>query len=242
VRYSSGLVEEEKMGVLTLQNYRDDLGAATAGALQRSNIGNALIDRWVNQAVKEFGYALKFHELEASVDFPTILNTPAYLITGLGITDFRHIEEMWITDSASGTISRVRPETRTKYRKNLGVPTDTESFALPTWYHKFGGSLYLRPTPDAVYTVSMDYFTTLTPFVSGPDVSPFHEDWDEVIFVGALYRGFRHFGEFDRYQNVRNDFLGLVRSRQTEYELEEFPEGGISPLGPNDTQDVEEAQ
>jgi hypothetical protein len=43
-----------------------------------------------------------------------------------------------------------------------------------------------------------------------------------------LYRAYRDYGEFDRYKNVRNDFIGLIRSRVAEEDLEEFPEGGIS--------------
>lgn len=231
------------MGTQTLQQYRDDLGATTPGMLQRSNIGVTLIDKWVNQALREFGYAFKFHELEASIAFNTLLGVPSYdLVTLIQVTDFRYVDELWITDPDTGVITRVRPETRTKYRKNLGVPTDTGTYGLPRWYHRHAGEIFLRPTPDKVYNVSMDYYKTIEPLDSDGSVSPFHEDWDEAILVGALYRGFRHFGEFDRYQNVRNDFLALVRSRQSEYELEEFPEGGISPLGPHDTQDVEEAE
>lgn len=228
------------MGVQTLQGYRDFLGATTPGALQRSNIGTPLIDKWVNQALREFGYAFRFHELEGSGTFGTVLGGQSYPIPGTGVTDFRAVEEMWLTDPDSGAISRVKAETRTTYRKKLGVPTDEATFGLPVRYHRFGNSFFLRPTPDKVYQVSFDYWKILVPFVVPDDVSPFSEDWDEVIEVGALYRGFRHFGEFDRYQNVRNDFLGLVRSRQSEYELEEFPDGGISPIGPNDTADVEE--
>lgn len=232
------------MGLLTLQNYRDDLGATTPGALQRSNVGTALIDRWVNQAVKEFGYAFRFHELEVSTSFSTAVGVQSYAI-GVGlavnVADFRYVEEVRAIDPDSGATYRIRPETRSKYLRNIGVETDVTTYGTPAWYHKYSNKLFLRPTPAAIAVVTMDYYRTLTPFVAAGDVSPFHEDWDEVIFVGALYRGFRHFGEFDRYQNVRNDFLGLVRSRQTEYELEEFPDGGISGLGPDDTETSQEA-
>ena len=124
----------------------------------------------------------------------------------------------------------------------VGNPDDSTQQGMPQWYHRFGDSIIIRPTPNTVMLIAVDYAKTVTPLVAVTDVSPLLEDWDEVIFVGALYRGFRHFGEFDRYQNVRNDFLGLVRSRSTEFELEEFPEGGISPLGPNDTETSVEAR
>jgi hypothetical protein len=228
------------MGLKTLADWRTELGTTAQGALQRSNIGTTLVDRWVNEALREVAYAFKFHELEASVNFSTVIGTPAYLLTVAGITNSRYIEEMWVTDPDTGIATRVRPETRTRYRKNLGVLTDTETYSTPKWYHRFASSLYMRPAPDKVYTVSVDYGKLVNSLTAPADASQLLEDWDECISMGALYRGFRHFGEYDRYQNVRGDFLGLVRSRQTEYQLEEFAEGGITPIGPNDTEDTEE--
>lgn len=227
------------MGIQTLQNYRDRLGATTLGALQRSNIGVDLVDEWVNHSLKEFGYAFKFHELEGETSFNTVVGTKSYAIGAgqpINVSDFRYTEEMWGASPQGEATYRIRPETRTRYRSKIGVESDSTTYGTPFWYHRFANKVFLRPTPDAVIAISFDYYRTIPPFINDTDVSPFHEDWDEIIFVGAMYRGFRHFGEFDRYQNVRNDFLGLVRSRQTEYDLEEFPEGGISPIGPDDTE------
>jgi hypothetical protein len=219
------------MGLLTLQNYRDDL----EGALQRSGISSAFKDRWVNQSLKEFGYALKFHELEATAQFVTVDAQTDYAIgsgLSINITDFRAIDELRIVSSVSGDVGqgRILPETRSRYNRMLGDAADTQSHGVPRYYHRWRNRIWLRPIPDSdLVTVDMDYFKSLTGFAADASVSPLHEDWDEIIFVGALYRGFRHFGEYDRYQNVRNDFLGLIRSRQDEFGLEEFPEGGIDP-------------
>lgn len=230
------------MGQLTLGDYRDDLGGSggQAGALQRSNITVTLLDRWVNQAMREVGYAFKFHESEGTAQWATVDGQASYAIgSGLDInlTDFWYVLEV-VKSAPVDRIGRLLPETRSKYLLKIGDKTDSTLRDNPRYYHKYGNRIYLRPIPDAtVVTVDMDYAKSLVPLVNIGDVTPFQEDWDEIVFVGALYRGFRHFGEYDRYQNVRNDFLGLVRSRKTEIELEEFPEGGISPIGPNDTED-----
>lgn len=233
------------MGLMTLQNYRDALGAgAAAGELQRTSIGNTLVDKWVNQAMREFGYAFRFHDLEATFNFNTVIGTETYQIgagQAVNISDFRYIDALRGINPDTGSRYNLFPETRTKDKRLSGDPTDSTTWGLPQWYNKFGLKIYLRPIPSAIMVLGLDYGKSITPLLAGTDVSPFHEDWDEVIEMGALYRGFRHFGEFDRYQNVRNDFLGLVRSRSTEFDLEEFPEGGISPLGPNDTDTDQES-
>jgi hypothetical protein len=210
------------------------------GGLQRSSISETLKDEWINQALKEFAYAFKFHELEKELEFSTAIGIREYAIgAGLAIdvADFRYVEEMTGIRPEGGDTYLIRRETRSRYRKKVGIVA--ESAGTPEWYHRYGNKIILRPTPDDVIPITMDYCSTVDAFEDSVDVSPLNEDWDECIFVGALYRGFRYFGEFDRYQNVRNDFLGLVRSRATEYDLEEFPEGGISPLGPNDTETEE---
>jgi len=230
------------VGFLTLQNYRDDLGGSGSqvGALQRSNIPTALLDRWVNQAMKEVGYAFKFHESEGIKQWSTVDGQASYSIGPAGniiLTDFWYVIELRKSAPAD-RIGIILPETRSNYRRKIGNTADSTQRSNPLKYHKYGTSIYLRPIPDStVVTVDMDYAKNLVPLTGTSDVTPFQEDWDEIVFVGALYRGFRHFGEYDRYINVRNDFLGLVRSRKTEIELEEFPEGGISAVGPTDTEE-----
>lgn len=226
------------MGLLTLTDWRAEL----EGGLQRAGVSSTLQDKWVNQALKEFGYAFRFHELEASAEFSTVIGIGEYAIgSGLAVdvSDFRYLEELWAIRPDSESAYKVRPETRGMYLTNIGVRLDSTTYGTPVRYHRFGNKVILRPTPDAVMTLTMDYYKTIPRIVQPTDTSPFHEDWDEAISIGALYRGFRHFGEFDRYQNVRNDFLGLVRSRSTEFELEEFPEGGINPITADDIEDRE---
>ncbi len=93
------------MGVLTLQNYRDDLGgsATQIGALQRTGISTNLLDRWVNQALREVGYAFKFHELEEVFSFNTVVGVSGYAIT---VTDLRNVEEVKGEDPVSGNLYR----------------------------------------------------------------------------------------------------------------------------------------
>lgn len=219
------------MGTMTLTDFQQDV----LGGVQRPSFSDlAKVNKWINNAIKEFAYAFKFRELEAVANFNSIPNQIGFTIgTDIGTTRFRAIHEdgLRITGPASGaTLGRMIPETRPSYLKLIGDTADTTQYAQPRYYHKFNNKVYTRPIPDSViYTIDFHYWQRIVPLAGANDVSQFDEDWDEAILVGAMYRAFRYFGEFDRYQNVRADFLGIVRSRQMEYDLEEFPEGAISP-------------
>jgi hypothetical protein len=228
------------MGIMTLAEFRQDIveglqrgtdPAAIPGGVER-------LDRWIHNAMYEFAYALKFHELEGYTEQTLLAETNELTIP----EDFRVMHEEGLviigTEGSEGTILK---ESRKEYiRKNRTVGSVTLN-GRPRYYHVYGSAqtspdagpavglgILLRPKADVDYTIGMHYWKRITRLINTDDLSPFSDDWDDVIYTGALYRGFRHFNEFDRYQNVRNDFLGLVRSRKMEEDLEEFPEGGIS--------------
>lgn len=219
------------MGIVTLAGYRSDLD----GALQRT-VSDALKDKWVNQAIREFAYAFKFHELEAE---DTIQLGLGGNTTNLP-TDFRALADsghQTQVDARPSEISPLKVETHTRYRRLIGDITDSTTWGKPLWLHRFGNEILFRPASDLAngYNLTFGYWKKITPLAAAGDVSQFDEDWDDIILLGALYRGHRYFGEYDRFQNIKADFVGSIRSRITEMELEDFPEGGVSPVGPEDT-------
>jgi hypothetical protein len=208
------------MGIVTLTEFLADLDQATKRTLDPTRA-----KRWVNQAMEEFGYAFKFRELEATGQIATVAGTEKYALAN----DFRMLHEngVWIHSPDDFHNKGLVPETRRSWRKNVNL-VDSASRGIPTHYHIYASEMYFRLVPDIVYAIKYDYWKELTLLVGNGDVSPFQSDWDDIIFTGALYRAYRGYGEFDRYQNVRNDFLGMIRSRVLEEDIEPFPEGGIS--------------
>lgn len=218
------------MGEMTLQEFRDDV----VSALSRGTQDTTRVDRWINQSLEEFAHAFKFPELEKTVTGVTAQGVNVVPLPA----DFRswHEEGVWVT-APEEYLGQIKRETRRQYLKLLSY--DTSSQGIISRYHRYGQNLYFRPFPDSIaISWVAHYWGKVTRFVGVDDVSQFDPDWDDVIFTGALYRGYRHWGEFDRYQNVRNDFLGMIRSRVMDEDLEEFPEGGISGVGPDDTADT----
>lgn len=223
------------MGILTLVDYRDELKSG----LQRSDLADTQLDRWINMTLQEVAYSFKFREFEGDVTFNTIQADFDYTIgTGLNIdiSDFRaiHEEGIWI-ELPDTERKELLIEVRERWLENVVLEAASE--AVPTHYHKYGSQVYLRPVPDVTaLTLRFHYWKRAAVLIAGADVSPLLEDWDEALLLGALSKGYRYFSEEQRMINRRNEFLSLVRSRVLETDLEPFPEGGISLPAPTDTE------
>lgn len=208
-------------GTRTLSIYTDDLRTA----LGRPTENVLRVARWVNDALREIAYAFKFHAMEGAGTFNTVNGTVAYNRAA----DFRVMNgELRISAPQERFGGIILPETRTNYLRSTRYATST-NYGKPEFYHLYASQIWLRRTPDAtVMTIDYDYWKKITPLAGDDDVSPLDEDWDEAIFRGAMYRGYLAHGEHDRAINMFQFYLGLVRSRVSEEDLEEFPEGGIS--------------
>jgi len=212
------------MGVMTLQNFRDDL----KDALGRPNVDANRLDRWINNSLYEFGYAFKFPELQKVGTIATVAGQRSYDMPA----DFRALTDDGVRiitpqDRFGGILVN---ETRTNYLRSDRYDLSNNRGVVGA-YHLFQKKLWVRPSPDGTATsIEFDYWSKLTKLTNPADVTIFDEDWDEILFRGALYRGHIAYGEHDRVQNIYNLFLGAVRSRVMAEDLQEFPEGGISAI------------
>lgn len=225
------------MGLLTLANFRTQI----EDELNRSSVGNTKLDRWLNAAYLEVLHGFKFHELEGSQTFLTVDGTHTYAIgatLAIDISDFRalHDEGLWV-QSPTDNIKQILPETRDSWLEKIDL--DIASTAEPTHFHKFGDTIYLRPVPDTtILTILVHYWKSGVKLAADGDVTILDSDWDDILAVGAIARGFRNFGEESRKVNARNEFLSMIRTRSLEIDVEPFPEGGISLPAPTDTEAV----
>lgn len=224
------------MGDMTLNEIRQDLVDGLQRGPSQDNVGQVRLTRWINNSIYEFGYAFKFRQLEAFATQGLLANTGVVAFP----TNFRMMNENGIEIiGVAGFEGKILPETRDQYIKKNRTTVDTIVPGRPKHFHIYGPLFLVRPVADVDYTLGVHYWLNIDPLVNDDDLSIFPKDWDDIILTGALYRGFRHFNEFDRYQNVRNDFLGLVRSRKFEEDLEPFPEGGVSGVSYRDTEGSE---
>ena len=210
------------MGVMTLSDFQNDLKDASG----RANIDVGRLNRAINNAMFEFAYAFEFPELQKNGLIDTVQGQNAYDLP----TDFRALGEAGVRiDAPEDRFGGIlEPETRTNFLRNFRYPSSATQ-GVVGYYHMYGRQLWMRPTPDGVAsTIGFDYWAKVPKLTNPTDVTVFMDDWDEVLYRGALYRIHMAYGEHDRMINIFNLYIGLIRSRVMEQDLQEFPEGGIS--------------
>lgn len=210
------------MGLRTFSEFSANVTAAVA----RTPTSDEL-KRWINDAYREVAYAFDFPEFEYSTSFPTVAGTFSYDLKVLAPSYRKlHAEGVWIITPDENKAKLIR-ETRTRWIRNAPSLTDTTQRACPQYYHRYGKTLVVRPFPDKVYDISFHFWRQVTPLTSPTAVTEIDEDWDEIVELGALYRAFRRYREFDRFLNIRNEHLALIRSRSLEMDSEEIEQGGL---------------
>jgi hypothetical protein len=79
----------------------------------------------------------------------------------------------------------------------------------PTKWHWRGGKIYLNPTPDAVYTLTVYYKKNVTE-LTGTDVTIIGAEWDDVILELAHYFGRMYSNEYDRAEKSMNAAVRMI--------------------------------
>lgn len=210
------------MGLMTLLEFQTDLKDASG----RASIDTSRLNRVINNAQIEFGYAFQFPELQGTSTIDAIQGINNYDLPA----NFRAMGESGVRISTpqerfGGLIA---PESRTEFLRGNRYPMVDAQGAVGM-YHMYAKKIWLRPTPDGIgTTIEYDYWKKITPLAVATDRTVFEDDWDDVLFRAALYRIHMVYGEHDRMINVFNMYLGLLRSRVMAEDLQEFPEGGIS--------------
>lgn len=141
--------------------------------LKRSGLDSD-IDRAINKAL-QFYETENFWFSEATDTFSTVANQQSYTTTDTGITDILQINKMTVTKNNIRYV--LNPRT---FQYIRDVNGNTSYKAYPADYALWDDKIWLYPTPDAVYTITVDYFQKFS------DVSDDADENDLMIYGGDL--------------------------------------------------------
>ena len=166
---------------------------------------------WVNRAYHQLttqnifwatgGKRFHFPELETSSAVSTVDGT-AYVAVP---TDALFVRDLF--DTTSKRYLRNIP-----YRRYIEYTdrADTTAEGEPTEWVRAGTSLYLHPTPDAVYSLTRYYRKVPTALSGGTDVTLIGSEWDLPIITLAAYIGKVLTMDYEKANFLKKEFAEQV--------------------------------
>jgi hypothetical protein len=77
-----------------------------------------------------------------------------------------------------------------------------EQLAMPNTVLFYNRQFQFYPTPDTAYSARIDAYFQPQPLVNASDV-PIKPEWGEIIAIGGALKILRNFGQFEKYQEVK---------------------------------------
>lgn len=210
---------------LDLLDLRDSVRTATG--TDESDLPDEKLDIYLNMSWWELIDKFKFREKEVTVTFDTIIGIRLYNMP----SPFEALRSLSIKTSDTN-------EHRTLKRITIQVyedkhDEDEDARGMPVEYVREGCAARLWPTPDAVYTITQKYWTTLADITEDEPNLVIPQSWHEVVLFGALWRTFiLHLSDFVRGNKAKKHQVSLVNSAVPveAKEEEDSPHAGVRVL------------
>ncbi|MDQ3317456.1 MAG: hypothetical protein M3522_09030 [Actinomycetota bacterium] len=160
----------------------------------------ASVKRWLNEALGRVARQIDLPQTETSTTLSTVagaqaLALPATLVRVTSVLDADRRDYL----------TEVQP---------ADVDESSSTPNRPSGYAIFGANLLLTPTPDAVYTLTLRYWTGATLMVNDADVPGLPFDYRDLLVSYAKSRAFAAEDDFEASQFWRAEYeRDLVRAR-----------------------------
>lgn len=168
------------------------------------------MEGWLRESFFEAGYGYKFHELENTATF-TLLNVNEKTFAAMGITDLKFILSLRDTTNKR----RITPATF-RYIDNLA-----DNITQPHYYCRFATSLLFDGSPSTSISYRLRYKRKITePVYTGSVYPDTPEEWDEVIRLLAVSRGFQALHETNNANATEQRVQRLIARLPVEEEVD----------------------
>lgn len=158
--------------ILTAQ---EELGYGTDTQTARTSMTNSCARRV---------YALRrwpFLKVLGATGPVLVAGTESYDVSAI-LTDLQYIDGISL-DHATGTDYDLEYLDNEAFRELRRVDATRET---PLWWTATGKTVYLYPTPNAVFTIKVDYLQKPAALVSAGDVPALPEEYHDILVWGGL--------------------------------------------------------
>jgi hypothetical protein len=207
------------MGVMQLTDFRD---ALRYSLFNRADLSTTQLDRWLNWSYLHVCQPRVFRHRELMIDTANTITLSTgvmqYDITsttlGMSVPFIYQILYIVGTDSADLALRRRKLRGGQDIRQ---FATATIPSAEPTHYALFGTDLWVYPKPSSTqntHVIQLMGVREPTRLTNDDQPTVVRESFDEVILLGARWRGWRELGRFDMAEIAKADFVALLGDLQ----------------------------
>jgi hypothetical protein len=185
-----------------------------------SNLGNrtdilpARYILWINNTETELASAFPFFQNANKGTFVLVIGTSTYSLT-TAFADFLALYSV-------KDMTMKRRIRRSGFRKFDNI--DETISGDPAYYIRYGDTIQFNVVPAHANTIQCRYGKVLTPMAGDTDTPTITLPWHEALILGATLRGWRSLKQYDEMAIWKNEYLAFVRSREAEWETEEWDE------------------
>ena len=180
------------------------------------------LTRYVNMAYKRLTTADKMWEVKQRFYFPEL-----EVVTSVNTTDGNQYiltpSDCLVLRELYNTTSNVRLDWMS-WPDYIGK-TDrftAASETAPTLWHRRGTRIYLSPTPDAVYSINVNYKKRVTSLDGTTyNTTVIGEEWDEVILEIATYIAWYELNQTDKAEVAKKNAREMIAEKIGVYAAEE---------------------
>lgn len=157
-------------------------------------IDNDAIKLFLNQSYWNLVDRFHFREKEVTATFDTVIGEARYEMP----EPFDALRSLSITDPDS--LKRRTIDKVSEFTHENVYDGDTDRRGAPSIYVRENCFARLYPVPDAAYTITIKYWTTLDDLDEDNPALP--QAWHEIIYFGALWRAFIDQNDWPRANNA----------------------------------------
>lgn len=170
----------------------------------------------INRSFAEVTNKLKIRAKEVTATFPTEVGVRLYAVP----TAFEALRSLSITTLDTLQHYILKRMTPNHYEDVYNETVDEQ--AIPTHYVREADCIRLWPTPDDVYTITIKYYKFLNDLLD-PTITSLgvQKNLEEIVLMGAIYRGFVRLGFWDRANAARSHQSSLIDGAKMVEEIEE---------------------
>lgn len=189
--------------------------------------GSDNLDLLINRSWWEVCDKFSFKEKEALATFNTVAGTRSYDLP-TNATSFEALQLVAYKDPDTDAHIHLKQTSWHWYEQNYSEDSDEQD--APEFYLRKDNDLYIYPTPDDVYTITLHYLKTLDDLSSSLAIP---QAWHEIILFGAVWRGKMRQNDSAGAMVFKRHQLALIESSLTTASKEDREQKyhGVEVLG-----------